>query len=298
MPAPTTPKAGSGAGATGHAGTVDQDDRRWAAATHAAQEVGEDAGWRSTDPVALQRSNNVVLWLQPHPIVAKVGTWPRSVDSLGREVATCEHLAAAGAPVGVPAAPRVTVHEGTGFPVSLWHRLDVVEGAVPDPAARAEALQAIHRALRDIDLELPSFFDGFDHARLTLFDDAAMRALAPVDLTLVRSRFDQLEAELRARPLVEQPIHGEPHLANVLLTPDGPHYIDFEGVSLGPVEWDLASVDLDVADCFPDVDRDLLALTRALNSARVATWCFANDRFPEMRSHGEVHLELLRSWHR
>ncbi len=261
-------------------------------------EVGAAGGWSSADPVVLQRSNNVVFRLDPHPIVAKVGTWPHSIPSLGREVAVCDQLAAAGAPVGVPAAPRMAVHEGTGFPVSLWHRLEVIEGAIPDPVALAEALQAVHRALREIDLELPSFFEAMDHARLTLFDDAAMRQLPSADLALVRRRFDELEADLRSRPLVEQAIHGEPHLGNALLTPNGPRYIDFEGVSRGPVEWDLASVDLEVAECFPDGDHDLLALTRALNSARVATWCFANAHLHEMRSHGQIHLELLRSWHR
>ena len=277
---------------------MEKDEQRSEAATRAALAVGAEAGWASTDPVVLQRSNNIVLWLQPHPIVAKVGTWPTSLQSLGREAAVCGQLAPAGAPAGVPATPGIAVHEATGFPVSLWHRLEVVEGAVGQPAELAHALQAVHRSLHDIDLELPSFFEAFDHARVTLFDDAAMRQLPPADLALVRERFDALEGELRSRPLVEQALHGEPHLGNVVLTPDGPRYIDFEGVCTGPLEWDLASVDLEIAGCFPDIDHDLLALDTRLNSARVATWCFANAHLPEMRSHGEIHLALLRSWHR
>jgi hypothetical protein len=43
------------------------------------------------------------------------------------------------------------------------------------------------------------------------------------------------------------------------------------------------------------VDGELLALLRRLNSARVATWCFANAHLPDLRRHGEIHLELLRA---
>jgi hypothetical protein len=32
-----------------------------------------------------------------------------------------------------------------------------------------------------------------------------------------------------------------------------------------------------------------------LNSARVATWCAVQARFPEMRRHGAHHLNIVRS---
>ena len=44
-----------------------------------------------------------------------------------------------------------------------------------------------------------------------------------------------------------------------------------------------------------DVDVDLLALLQTLNSARVATWCWVQARFPEMRRHGKHHFALVRN---
>lgn len=51
-------------------------------------------------------------------------------------------------------------------------------------------------------------------------------------------------------PLAEswprRPLHGDAHTGNVLMTPDGPRWTDFEDVCVGPVEWDLASMTITV----------------------------------------------------
>ena len=71
-------------------------------------------------------------------------------------------------------------------------------------------------------------------------------------------------------------------------------WIDFENCCLGPVEWDLAFMPASAVDCYPTaVDRELLAVLRQLNSARTATWCCGQSRFPEMRRHGDHHLWML-----
>ena len=71
-------------------------------------------------------------------------------------------------------------------------------------------------------------------------------------------------------------------------------YVDFEDACIGPVEWDLAFLPADGVAMFRDVDLHLLVLLRPLNSARVATWCGVQARFPAMRIHGEHHLGLVR----
>lgn len=111
---------------------------------------------------------------------------------------------------------------------------------------------------------------------------------------MLRSSFAELLDELDERTFVDRPLHGEPHLGNVLSTAAGPRWIDFEASCTGPLEWDLASVPADAVALFPAVDRQLLALLRPLNSARVATWCWARAELPAMRSHAEHHLEVVR----
>src|SRR5580704_5208883 len=91
-----------------------------------------------------------------------------------------------------------------------------------------------------------------------------------------------------------QPLHGEPHDGNRILTASGVRWLDFENACQGPLEWDLTFVSADVRAVFPDIDTDLLDLLSTLNSALVATWCWVQARFPEMRHHGAQHLEQVR----
>jgi thiamine kinase-like enzyme len=48
---------------------------------------------------------------------------------------------------------------------------------------------------------------------------------------------------LAAQPLPPlRPIHGDSHFNNILWTPDGPRWTDFENLCAGPVEFDLACI--------------------------------------------------------
>lgn len=262
-------------------------------AVRAAVDIGAAAGYCDVQPVVVQETNNVVVWLAPHQVIAKVGVWPHSADVLAREVEVCAQLAALGAPCAAPIG-ALTVDSASGLPVSLWVRLEAVAGARPAPEDLARTLRRVHVALRSCDVELPSFFVAIDHARAALSDDNQMAALSRRDLVLLREAFDEWARAVRDWPTSEQPLHGEPHLGNVIATAGGLHFVDFEAVSLGPMEWDLASMDAEVSDAFDDVDRDLLDLLRLLNSARIATWGLAGAQHPSMRAIGEHHLEIVR----
>lgn len=262
-------------------------------AVTAAVEVGVDAGYPSTSPVVLQDSNNVVVWLAPHEVVAKVGIWPHSADALDLEVQVCTHLAAGGAPV---AAPIGGLRHGitTAWPVSLWERLSSAPGAEASDAALAGMLHEVHSVLAGCPVDLPNYLVAIEHARTTLFDDDRMAALPNDDLQALRGALDELTRRARAWDAPRRPLHGEPHLNNVVLTPAGPMLIDFEAASTGPVEWDLASMPPGVATRYGEGDAELLTLLRVLNSARVATWGWALAEHPSMREHGERHLAVVR----
>jgi hypothetical protein len=121
-----------------------------------------------------------------------------------------------------------------------------------------------------------------------------MAALPTTDRSMLRDAFDRLRASVDSYRFTERPLHGEPHDRNLLATPSGPRWIDLEGACRGPLEWDLAFLPVEAASFFPRVDHGLLATLRTLNSARVATWCWSRPEFPEMRWHGEFHLEQVR----
>ena len=247
------------------------------------------------DPILLQETNNTVVWLRPHEIIAKVGTWAHSEEALRREHGVATILAAAGAPIALPVRDAEPVRdEHSGFLVTLWQRLEHDAAREPSPVDVAGALRRLHEGLSRYPGELPSFRDGVRRARATLDDDRTMVALAWDDRSTLRRAYDRVSAELDTRQVFERALHGEPHMDNVLVTTSGVRWIDLEAVCVGPLEWDVAFLSEDVVRLFPEVDADLLGLLRTLNSARVATWCWARADVGDMRKHGEYHLGQVR----
>jgi aminoglycoside phosphotransferase (APT) family kinase protein len=264
-------------------------------AVEAARRVGATLGYGSEQPVLIQETNNSVVWLRPHAVVAKVGKWPRSEASLIREHAVASALIRVGAPVAPPVDGIGPTHDrSTGFIVTLWERLASVDRPRATTEEIADSLRELHLALARYGGDLPTFEAALDLAEAAVWDDHVMHALPPDDRTLLRRMFERGRAEARAHGHREQAIHGEPHDGNLLLTERGPRWIDLQEASVGPLEWDLAFLPDDVVSRFPDADADLLAILRTLNSARVATWCFARSAFADMRRHGEHHLERVR----
>lgn len=266
----------------------------------AAVEVAQLLGFSVDEPVLIQETNNTVVWLRPHAIVAKVATRADSADGLIREHAVVSALGALGAPVAPPVPNALPLrHPATGFVVTLWRRLDHDAAAQAPGSVVGASLTRLHEALWGCGVELPSFRVGLRRARGALSDDDRVAALSPNNRALLRAVFDDLLGELDDLTLTERALHGEPHGGNRLLTPSGLRWIDFEGACWGPLEWDLAFLPADARRAFGEVDPSLLGLLQTLNSARVATWCWVQARFPDMRRHGEHHLEVVRGrWRR
>lgn len=178
--------------------------------------------------------------------------------------------------------------------VTLWERLDSDSKRLIEPSDIGESLRELHKALDRYAGNLPSFEVSLDLAREALADDELMRSLREDDRGLLRREFDRLREEAEMRGYPERSLHGEAHDRNLLSTPDGLRWIDLEGVCMGPLEWDLAFLPEEAAKLFPEADPELLRLLRTLNSARVATWCWAGWEFPELHWHARHHLEEVR----
>jgi Ser/Thr protein kinase RdoA (MazF antagonist) len=264
-------------------------------AVDAARRVGARFRYTSEEPVLIQETNNSVVWLRPHAVIAKVGKWTDSEVALIKEHAVASALTAVGAPVASPIAAIGPTHDrATGFIVTLWERLETANGLRATPEEIAGSLRELHAGLARYGGDLPAFEAALDLAEAALWDDHVMQALPADDRTLLRRAFERRRAEVRTRGYREQPIHGEPHEGNLLLTERGLRWIDLEETSVGPLEWDLAFLPDQVSGLFPEADAELLAILRTLNSAVVATWCFARSEFADMRRHGEHHLKRVR----
>ncbi|MFV2017385.1 phosphotransferase family protein [Micromonospora sp. LOL_023] len=149
--------------------------------------------------------------------------------------------------------------------------------------------------MRRVDLPTPHVTHRVSEAQTLVADHDRTPKLADADRILLA---DTLERRCRAvggsgRP--EQLLHGEPHPGNLLSTPVGLRFIDFETCCQGPIEFDLAHAPDEVGNLYPGVDRQLLRDRRTLMLAMITTWRWdRDDQFPDCHQLGIEWLSELR----
>ncbi|MFB8762200.1 aminoglycoside phosphotransferase family protein [Nocardiopsis alba] len=264
-------------------------------AVAAALAVAASFGLDADDAVVLHESNRITLWLTPGDVLARVA--PPDEDAAGFEVELARRLTLTGAPVASP-HPRVpaTVHERGGFAITLWtHHPPVPPLDVPAPDY-AHALARLHEGLSEIDLPAPRFTDRVAQARALVADHHRTPELIAPDRELLTDTLREMERSVLEHGAPERLLHGEPHPGNLLPTAEGPLFVDLETCCRGPVEFDLAHAPDEVADHYPDVDRELLRLCRTLMTAMIAAWRWdRDDRFPDGRRQGIEWIARLRA---
>jgi Ser/Thr protein kinase RdoA (MazF antagonist) len=264
------------------------------AASAAARRVAERLGLDATGMHVLQSSNNTLVHLPACGLVAKVGTSCDASETLGREVAVALHLAGRGAEIAPPAT-RVEPgpHRQDGLEITLWEFLPHDPELELDDEELADSLERLHGHLASWPGELPDYRERIRRTGRLLDDDMAMQAVPRDGLTLLRLRFAAVAPMLleRARPTAV--LHGGPHSHNVLATPSGLRWIDFETCCRGPVEADLAYLG-EAGAGRQGVDLELLTLARQMLRISVATICWCDpDRHPRLREAAEHHLAAL-----
>jgi hypothetical protein len=196
---------------------------------HAALAAARGAGLAVERGEVVAVAANVLVRLEPGPVAARLtGATLGFRDSaafLGREARLAATLAAAGAPVP---APLGGPYEAGGMIVTLWPWVDAV--ASGDAAAAGRALRACHDALLAVD---PA---PLGLGRLAMLREAKRLAeRAPGEVAPAVER-----ALRRLGDAPHRIVHGDSHPGNVLWTPDGPLWGDWEDAHLAPLEWDLA----------------------------------------------------------
>lgn len=242
--------------------TTDDLTARTARAVAAATTAGRDLGVRIDEPRVLYDVFSVIVHLAPTPVVVRVPTvLPPSLRSdPDRQTAQqCAELAVAGwlADRGLPVVPpsplvprEPVVREG--FSMTFWQYVDGVTGAEPDWAQRCASTARLHAALREYEGDGLGFFTQF----ATYIPEALAELeqhpelLDVSDMRRAHQDWERLAPVLTSRAAFEsafpgvdvQPIHGDAPFHNMIVTADGEYWSDFELVTLGPVESDLALV--------------------------------------------------------
>jgi aminoglycoside phosphotransferase (APT) family kinase protein len=154
-----------------------------------------------------------------------------------------------------------------------------VQAAAGIPPDRlAFALRKLHASLSRLSpplkVNLPPYTAELSVVRSLLADHAALPALKAIDRELLITTFDRLQARLDVLAPADRfvVLHGSPHSYNVLLVDNEPVFIDFETTCLGPLERDVAHLDLRAAPSFADsMHAELLWLCQSMLSVKTPT---------------------------
>ncbi|MEU5980431.1 aminoglycoside phosphotransferase family protein [Streptomyces sp. NPDC047315] len=233
---------------------------RTAAALGAAVSAGRDLGLSVADARVLHDVFSVVVHLAPAPVVVRIPVVLPSYadpDFQARrqrtELAVTRWLHDNGCPV-IPPSPLVPQEPVVrdGFSMTFWQYVEEDRGREPDYVANAESTADLHAALRAYPGELE--FLAAAEPRFVTDGLAALDGLpglvSAADLDRARREWEVLEPLVSSRAAFEeafpgvdlQPIHGDSPPANIFPGVNGDLYADFELVTLGPVEWDLAAL--------------------------------------------------------
>jgi hypothetical protein len=242
--------------------TADEIAARTTRAVAAATAAGAELGLRVDEPHVLYDVFSVIVHLAPTPVVVRVPTvlppsYVKSPDAQmaqqRAELAVAGWLADRGHPVVPPSplVPREPVRRD-GFSMTFWQFVEPVPDAEPDMPRRIAQTARLHAALRDYDGGELGFWAPFGTyipeglAELKRLPDLVCAA----DLERAQREWAVLGPVLTSRAAFEsafpgadiQPIHGDAPYHNMIVTPDGELWSDFELVTMGAVESDLAMV--------------------------------------------------------
>jgi hypothetical protein len=240
--------------------TPRQAAHRTSAAVDAAVGAGRDLGLTVTDATVLHDLFSVVVHLAPSPVVARIPTvlpHYEDLDSVARrqraELDVTRWLADQGTPVIAPSrlVPREPVQRD-GLSMTFWQFVEEDRGREPDYVANSESVADLHAAMRAYPGRL-SFLSAAD-PRFVEESLVQLERLPDLigasELDRARREWRILEPLVRSRTAFEeafpgidlQPVHGDSPPANIFSGVAGDLYADFELVTLGPVEWDLAAL--------------------------------------------------------
>ncbi|SES01121.1 Phosphotransferase enzyme family protein [Lentzea albida] len=204
-------------------------------------------GVRCDDPDVLKHGSNLLVHLRPAAVVARIAARtalirPSVASHFARDLSVSAFLDSRGVPVVTPSAELPAgPHVRDGFVMSFSTYVPHERGVRLPHDDVLKLLPDLHAELRHYEGPLPTRgpLDDVDNV-LTYLDGRG----AP-DLDRFRAWRDTLLARWPEHHNDVQPLHGDAHPGNLLLTPSGPVWNDFEDAWLGPVAWDLACLSKD-----------------------------------------------------
>jgi len=204
-----------------------------------------DFGLADVTPVVLSRGGNIIIHLAPHPVVARVATFtiPDQQDhhickKLEQELLVASHLQEQGVPaLGPVYLAGEGVHKLDGHWMTFWEYVPPTTLPFPSPRDAVDMVNILSLAMEQYTGQIPvlGVWNRIHQSvnRLSNHPDERIQQLI--------CKFNELDLQMHADSTLLIPSHGDAHARNLLPSPRGWIWMDFEDVSWMPRYWDLAS---------------------------------------------------------
>ncbi|MGB3485521.1 MAG: phosphotransferase [Mycobacterium sp.] len=298
--------------------TGEQLAARSARAVRAAVDAAGAQGLSVDHPAVLHDVFSVVVHLRPEPVVARIqvvvplGMTARAQAARQqRELDVVTWLAGQGVPVIAPSdlVPRKPVRRD-GFSMTFWELADVTPEHVPYSGVGVEYTARLNATLSEYPAALPflaPFNTGLPNMLAALQESSLLTA---GDITRARAEYHALHELLGSRESFEssfpgvavQALHGDGPAHNVIRTTDGVRFSDFEDVTCGPAEWDLAMMG-EAANAEYDVAAQALGLRatdpelqRLMDAARTLQFIGCVTLIPQLPVLRDGLIPAIEAW--
>lgn len=258
------------------------------------------AGLGLVTPEVLHLGNHTAVKLSPWPIVARIASgssFDFSLGSLEHELTIAAHLSSRKAPSVRPiseASPGPYLENDCA--ITLWEFVDGRPVSTEaDRFMAAASLTLVHSALADVDADLPSFITKVESCETILAEPMQAPKLAGSDRLFLEKLYAMLRKDLSGIGGAWQPLHGDTHLGNVIITGAEAVWMDLEAACLGPLEWDIVNLPAATWSRFSAVDPGLMRLFADVRSLCLTVWCWAEfDRSAATAEAAIYHLGELK----
>jgi Phosphotransferase enzyme family len=228
---------------------VTVDETGEASAVAAAQAVAREHGVACDEAVPIASGSNVLVYLKPAPVVARVMTGTAVLHDdveqwLAREVAVAAFLAERTDSV-VPPSDILPPgpHEQDGLWMTMWKFVPHdAQAPPPQPRELGRSLRELHAALAHFPGDLAPLSEVRDWLERLLTELRPSSSLTRQDIDWLRFKLDALTPAVFESSLPAQALHGDASMSNLLRTESGLVWNDLEDVCAGPVAWDIAGL--------------------------------------------------------
>ena len=206
--------------------------------------IAAEAGFTEITPIELSSGGNLIIHLSPYPIVARISTVLSKQDAdyayaiLNRELHVARHLHSKGVPVLLPTnLADAGPYDVGGTWMTFWNYASPIALRFPSPSEAVELVRILFVAMKDFHDELPvlGVWERTCQSAIRLSENSDQRIQSLLNI------FTRVDKQMRLEQSFLKPCHGDAHSRNLLPSPEGWVWNDFEDVSLMPEYWDMAS---------------------------------------------------------